>query len=46
MLVSRDRISYSNMSPELDDRLTYIAEAGVFGVAFRRPRRAGDQLIA
>ena len=34
MLVSRDRIGYSSVSPELDDRLTYITEAGVFGVVF------------
>ena len=34
MLVSRDRISYSNMSPELDDCLAYTTEAGVFGAVF------------
>lgn len=45
MLVSRDRISYDNMSPKLDDRLTYITEVGVFGVVFRRPGRTGEQLI-
>lgn len=34
MLVSRDRISYDNMSPKPDDRLTYITEADIFGVVF------------
>ena len=34
MLVSRDRIGYSNVSPELDDRLTYITETDIFGAVF------------
>lgn len=34
MLASRDRISYDNMSPELDGGPVYITEAGVFGVVF------------
>ncbi len=34
MLVSRDRISYDNMSLELNNCLAYTTEAGVFGVVF------------
>lgn len=34
MLVSRNRISYDNMSPELDGGPAYITEADIFGVVF------------
>lgn len=34
MLVSRDRISYDNMSPKLDGGPVYITEADIFGVVF------------
>lgn len=30
----RNRISYDNVLPELDDCPTHITEAGVFGIVF------------
>ena len=41
MLVSRDRISYDNMSLELNDCLAYTTEAGVFGVVLTEVRYGG-----